>query len=109
MKYITCPTCEGNGKFPCRAQVLTEKGWGYDPPMDKPPLMLDCHLCDGKGLISQERHQAMLEQSKIWCNCEESSGVSYHEDDNSQIYGNGVTCSKHHYSCNDCGLIVQIG
>lgn len=41
----------------------------------------------------------------FWCQCGNPSGdVTFYEDDS-----RSKVCTKHHYRCNDCGKVVQVG
>lgn len=43
--------------------------------------------------------------NNVWCNCGNPSESSkYHADD-----PNSTTCTKHHWTCGDCGKILQVG
>ena len=59
---------------------------------------------DIKMYGSLERAKAAkIEEAKLWCKCE--------EDHNAYYVGNGESeeCHKHHWRCNKCKKIVQIG
>lgn len=48
-----------------------------------------------------------------WCDCEQKDNpdqeVDFWPDGNNRRYEGGYTCKKHHYTCKNCGKIVQIG
>ena len=55
-------------------------------------------------------------ETDIWCKGECSKADefgNFYDDGNKQIYkdrnGNKYICSKHHYTCADCNLIIQVG
>ena len=59
-----------------------------------------------------------MSEMDIWCkgNCykgSEDPNATYHEDNNKIIYkdnnGNNYVCDKHHWTCDKCNKIVQIG
>lgn len=104
METHNCPTCNGTKKQTVIAQLYTEGG--FTP---QPPVIMDCFNCKGKGFLTPEEVEYKEAQKKIWCSCGVDAGVTHHEDGNDQEYPGGFTCNKHHYSCNNCGLIQQIG
>ena len=43
-------------------------------------------------------------EEKLWCKCKDSSHGAYYVPD-----GQNRQCHKHHWRCNHCKKIVQIG
>lgn len=72
--------------------------------MGKPPraVELDCVFCNGIGKITAAQKAA---EEAFWCRCGNPSGESIFHDDNEP----GAICSKHHYTCRDCGAVTQTG
>lgn len=74
----------------------------------KSTVEIGCIDCDdGKKPMSEPQAREFTlhkeEQHKLWCSCDNSSGASYVDDNVSK------KCRKHHWTCNDCHKIVQIG
>lgn len=98
----TCPQCKGKGKFDVTSTVID--GQGPTGRHEEVVKGVSCYLCDGSGEISEERLVDLEAQSKLWCSCGNKSGhTTYHPD------GQSPVCHKHHWICNDCGKIVQMG
>ena len=52
----------------------------------------------------------VYDDDSCWCQCEEDHDVDFHDDGNSEEYGdNKFECWKHHYACKKCGQLKQIG
>ena len=67
-------------------------------------VKIGCITCEGKGTINQEQKERLEAEKKLWCVCGNHSGESnFHDDYTRKI------CSKHHYTCKDCGKILQVG
>ena len=65
---------------------------------------LDCVVCDGTGEIDEETAEMAEFEKNMWCECgNPSEGVDFYDD------GEHPEISKHHYRCQDCGGVVQIG
>ena len=94
-----CPCCKGTKKQTIIAKVLDSNGWHNDPP-----VTMDCFVCGGTGMITEQKVKEMAAEKKMWCSCGAKHGSSYIPDNSHK----GVI-SKHHYVCNDCGKITQIG
>lgn len=47
---------------------------------------------------------AIAEEEKYWCSCTEDHGAYYVPDDVP-----GAICEKHHWCCNKCHLLKQVG
>ena len=48
--------------------------------------------------------EAKAEMDKLWCKCKDSNHGAYYVPDNQH-----PECDKHHWRCNSCKKIVQIG
>lgn len=94
-----CPTCEGKGKMTITAKTLTDDGWKDENPVD-----IDCVICDGGGTVTRAKLESIEHEKRIWCECgNPSEDVNFWDD------GEGYWVTKHHYTCKDCGKVVQIG
>lgn len=80
------------------AQMVTSKGL-----VAQPPVVMDCFTCSGKGHLSLEEKLYLEQEKQMWCRCEKDHGSTYVDDGVSEV------CSKHHWTCNHCGKIQQIG
>ena len=94
----TCPTCNGTKKQTVIAKMLTDKGWS-----DQPPVVMDCFNCKGKGFLTEQEVADKEAQDNLWCKCEDDKGSTYVDDNVSEI------CDKHHWVCNGCGKVTQVG
>lgn len=57
--------------------------------------------------LEQYRARLAAEYKEFWCSCGNPSESSYFHDDGQ---GTGPSCvQKHHYHCDDCGKITQVG
>jgi Fe2+ or Zn2+ uptake regulation protein len=74
---------------------------------DKPvrSMELTCVICDGAGKITKAKARAVKAEQAMWCQCGNPGVVtSYHPDGE-----RGAACHKHHWTCDDCGKVVQVG
>lgn len=86
-----CPKCTAG-------RITVTVNNGVDEPAQ---LEMDCPYCDGKGEVSDKKLAAIEAVSKIWCLCgNPSQQCTYHPDEP------GL---KHHWTCDDCGKVTQIG
>ena len=96
--FGNCPGCKGRGTQFARASV-------YGKPYTQITLMT-CMKCHGKDMSKAEGMEMQDQidwEKKQWCQCKPSPGSSYVQDGVSDV------CSKHHYVCNKCKKITQIG
>lgn len=93
---MKCPTCKGTGEV-----ETTVTTFGSDK-VEK--YSLTCHICHGKKEISKQEWKQIQAEAALWCDCGNPSGdVDFYND------GEHPNCSKHCYTCKDCGKIVQVG
>lgn len=92
---VACPHCKGTGEI---AYSVVRSG---EPTLHS---KMDCITCNGKKTVSAATAKAFEDAKEIWCKCGNPSGESSYHGDHS-----GGVISKHHYTCNDCGKITQIG
>jgi len=92
-----CPTCKGKKKV--EVTIVTV---GSGKPSEK--MMMNCHVCEGAGEISDQKLIAIREEKKLWCRCKNPTFGSYPQDGE-------CSCGmhKHHVHCGTCGKISQIG
>lgn len=92
----TCPQCNGAKTVNISVHSSEEKPT-YFP--------MSCPSCDGQGVISDEQLAEIKAEQDMWCSCGNPSQNAYYVPDNTP-HGK---VRKHHYCCNDCHKIVQIG
>jgi hypothetical protein len=99
MQIHDCPLCEGSGKMKIKFEE-------YGKPETKREIEIGCGTCAGTGKVSTAILKAIEKEKKMWCKCEdrEPGNVTYHKDNEK-----GALIRKHHYTCNTCNKIVQIG
>lgn len=94
---IKCITCHGNGTINMKSTEVSVKG--------TTTTMLDvtCIDCKGSGEITEEKRQEIQElrdwAKTAFCECGAASGTKYHSEAGQTDY-----CT-----CNDCGLLTQVG
>ncbi len=93
----TCTVCKGTGK-----QTITAKTWVNEAHkfVDEKPVTIDCIWCKGTGRMTPEQKADIKAYDAMWCRCKKSSGSTYHPD---------TRRMKHHWTCNDCGKVTQVG
>lgn len=88
-----CQACNGSGKMKVTVRSATDK-----TVVDMP--CLDCNG-SGKSSLSPAKQREKKEAFKaLWCRCAASSGSIYVPD---------TPTSKHHWVCQDCEKVTQIG
>lgn len=65
-------------------------------------------LAKEAGLTVEQYRAKMAEEFvKFWCQCGNPSGeVTFHDDG---VMPSAACCQKHHYHCDDCGKVTQVG
>lgn len=93
---IPCPTCKGSGETSLSVAVYP-----------KPPVLhkITCIDCKGAGLVTVSKFRRMENfrryEAQFWCKCgNPSHNTSYHKD---------TPKAKHHWTCDDCGKVTQVG
>lgn len=89
-----CPRCNGTKKIEIEIHA-------HGKPTQT--MSVECITCDGSGEITDEEKKAKERFDSIQCRCGNPSGNSHYVPDNQG------RISKHHWNCNDCGGITQIG
>lgn len=91
---MKCPNCNGVGKVDVH---IVENG-------KESRMTLDCHTCDGQKQVSEAVVQKIQEQWAMWCDCTPpSEELDFYDD------GVRTDCRKHHWRCQKCQKIVQVG
>lgn len=96
---MKCSCCD-NGKMKIQATEITSEG-----RKELPVTYINCVVCGGTGELTEEQNAMVEEERNMWCRCggEEEFGTTYYDDgQHPQIY-------KHHWRCNKCKKVVQIG
>ena len=89
-----CPTCLGSGKQNVSITGVT----------GKESMEIDCVVCKGKGVATAGQLRLLEAEKNMWCKCEKPSDTATFHDD-----GECRQCKKHHYHCENCGKITQVG
>lgn len=90
----TCPTC--TGKKTITATIVEGS--------KETAFVMPCHSCSGQGTVTETVKRQINRAVESWCRCGNPSGGTRFYDD-----GQHAECRKHHWRCNDCGKIVQVG
>lgn len=95
-----CPTCKGTGKI---QSSITYYGSNKVDHFE-----IDCIDCNGgKKPMTQLQGLTLTKQraaeKKLWCSCDGDNGATYVDNNVSKV------CSKHHWICNKCKKILQVG
>lgn len=97
---VKCPQCKGAKKITCTTTDVGPKGKRTESSFE-----MRCLTCDGKGMITRAAADSYQRELESWCRCgNKSEQVTYHDDD-----PRSKVCTKHHWTCDDCGKIVQVG
>ena len=91
----TCPTCKGK-----KTQTIRAVEWSVGGKKKLPPVDINCMTCNGVGTVTPKIIAQLKAERAMWCRCSNSSESHYIPD---------MGGMKHHYVCNDCGKITQIG
>lgn len=93
IKMVTCKACNGKGTMTVTVRTLDEPDVKFEAK---------CFGCSGTGKMTKQQLENYNWENKLWCKCENSPGSRYVPD-------NVGIISKHHYLCNKCNKITQIG
>lgn len=92
---MKCAKCNGTGKGKC-ASVHYENGVRKEQSFE-----ITCFSCTGTGEVTAARVAQLKRMDEMWCRCGNPSGeTTYHPDS---------PRAKHHWTCNECGKITQVG
>lgn len=99
-----CPTCKGTGMM--TIHVLSTGGL---PGMKEGPCGISCIDCNGKGELDDAAYQRLKRQKAaekaFWCVCGNDPRDTHYNPDGTP----GAATSKHHWVCNNCGKVTQVG
>ncbi len=103
-----CPSCKGKGQtthtVPPLRELFTGRVLG---PNTSVTFNMPCLDCERTGRVTPAQMRSIQFQREMWCKCSDRSDhATYHAD--------GQTpwrwcVHKHHWHCNECAKIVQIG
>lgn len=85
---MKCPTCKGKKLITIKMQPGNSE------------LEIACFDCFGTGTVTEAQRDGIERRNDLWCKCGAKNGTSFHPD---------TFNVKHHYTCNDCHKVVQIG
>lgn len=85
---IQCHKCKGTKKVTIKHYLNGKLEGSFET---------ECFTCKGTGQITQKQKDA---EDNFWCRCKKSSGSLYVPDS---------ADSKHHWVCEDCGNVTQVG
>ena len=88
-----CPKCKGSGKLDVE---VVEAGTSR-------MIKLECVYCDGVGRLSDKALEALKAEDAMWCRCGRSTAPTFYDD------GQHPEIHTHHYRCEFCDHVVQIG
>jgi len=92
---MKCPQCKGSKTLNV---AISEKG------KEDNTLEVPCPTCEGSGQVTKEEADSWNDAMNLWCSCgNPSKNTQYIPDNVSSV------CNKHHWVCDDCGKIVQVG
>lgn len=90
-------------KFKCKSCQGTRKQ-KIEATKTKVKNDVDCFPCDGKGYHTFKEAITILVSNNYWCECDDINNIDFFDDDEHE-----GCIEKHHYHCQVCGLIFQIG
>lgn len=94
---MKCLCCEGKG---CQCvEVINVHG----KHRDITEYSIPCVWCNGTGNMDQRQKCNYEGYKDIWCQCGKHTDVTFVDDNQDS------NLRKHHWICNRCGKIVQIG
>ena len=88
----TCPPCHGSGEVNITVTHVRERMVNISPIL--------CYTCHGVGVLSRLDMARYHARHNMWCRCDRSPSETYHKD---------TPSSKHHYTCDGCGKVSQVG
>jgi len=97
MDKFKCPCCV-DGK-----QTISCSELGSKEPPEK--IEISCYWCEGSGFVDSKTLKAINYEKNMWCKCEKPDphDTRYYKDNQHPVV------SKHHWRCNKCNGVTQIG
>lgn len=95
---MKCETCNGTGKITIRSTTWNKAG----EIVDVQPVTIRCYWCMGTGDLMLQDKAVAKQFNNLWCKCQGHVEAKYVPE------GQGVV-NVHHWVCETCGKIVQIG
>lgn len=89
-KPRTCPQCKGSGKI----------NYTVDDGDKVIKDTMECVTCHGKKTLTTSEFKKFHAFQNMWCRCVKSPGSTYVPD---------TADMKHHWVCQKCGKVTQIG
>lgn len=86
-----CPQCRGKGQITCTVIEAGGKSSSFETA---------CLTCRGEKTVTVEQQRMYRAMQNAWCKCGKDYGSDYHPDNAGM---------KHHYTCQKCGKITQVG
>jgi len=91
-----CPRCHGETTITLHVLSATSDH------IEKTHV-LTCPTCEGGGRVSSVALAAFLREEQEWCSCGKTENARFVPDGASDV------CAKHHWVCDHCGRIAQVG
>lgn len=91
-----CPRCHGETTITLHVLSATSND------IEKTHV-LTCPTCEGAGRVSSFTLKRFLEEEQEWCSCGKTENARFVPDGVSDV------CAKHHWVCDHCGRIAQVG
>lgn len=91
MKMISCPQCSGAKQITI---TVSEAG------QPDTTFSMACPTCHGKGTVTTAQKKRYEQMMAAWCTCPTHGDPEYHPD---------TATDKHHWTCGNCGKLLQVG
>jgi hypothetical protein len=92
----TCPKCKGTKKLDIKVTTYGKPG--------EEIKSINCIYCNASGKLTDSEIAKLKAEEEAWCRCGNPSRQTQFWDD-----GQNPVCSKHCWTCRDCGKILQVG
>ena len=93
-------TSKSGSAFSGDGSVTSKSGSPPPKKIKSRSYEIDCSWCNGSGVSNNVRYDYF---QSIWCRCEEPGESIYYDN------GEHPDLEKHHYRCQDCNKVTQIG
>jgi len=80
-------------------------------PDEKTESTMECYKCNGSGQMTVEEKKRNDLYKSLWCKCYKNPDFDGMEQTSTyyENYEHKGCVSKHHWHCDDCGKVTQIG